>query len=536
VKARLDASGAIHVVETQTMVFDGDWNGGERIFRVFPGQSVDLVSVTRIGRDGVRIPLVPGDLTEVDHFSWTGGKTLRWRSRLPSDPPFAHAQKVYEIAYTITGVLEKEFGRDYLLDHDFAFPDREWPMRSITVSLELDPVWKPRETFRGSWTSGELAPGRSFVVKVPLEYVGSGAPAAATGLATLFGRRTPFWLLAAVVVYAYVAWRRRETAVGRLAPLKDPSTIDEAWLGKHLLFLKPEEAGVLWDERIGPPEVAAVLARLSSEKKIATSAEGKKLTLRLLAPMSDFAGYDRELVQALFFEGRKETDTHAVKKHYKSRGFDPAGMIRPDIERELEKKAWFRDQSPVPSPVPEILLLGASVICHGLAVLLDAEPLGEAMGLAIVYGALYGIGAALAWVFRRRIQHLDAASPLILWLPALLLYLTWLGSRTSLVAALGTIFLRMAVVLSIFNLAKTRTGPRRIALRKDLALVRLFFHRDPARPAPRLSDEWFPYVVAFGLAPQAERWFRRYGGAAAATSMAAIHGGAGGGRSSSGSG
>jgi len=67
------------------------------LFRVFPGQSVDLVSVTRIGRDGIRIPLVPGDLTDVDQWSWTGGKTLRWRSRLPTDPPFARTEKVYEI-------------------------------------------------------------------------------------------------------------------------------------------------------------------------------------------------------------------------------------------------------------------------------------------------------------------------------------------------------------------------------------------------------------------------------------------------------
>ena len=33
VRARLDDSGTLHVVERQAMVFTGDWNGGERIFR-----------------------------------------------------------------------------------------------------------------------------------------------------------------------------------------------------------------------------------------------------------------------------------------------------------------------------------------------------------------------------------------------------------------------------------------------------------------------------------------------------------------------
>src|ERR1019366_9664228 len=38
VKARLDADGSLHVVERHAMVFTGDWNGGERSFRLFPGQ------------------------------------------------------------------------------------------------------------------------------------------------------------------------------------------------------------------------------------------------------------------------------------------------------------------------------------------------------------------------------------------------------------------------------------------------------------------------------------------------------------------
>ena len=51
VKARLDASGALHVVEAQTMVFDGDWNGGERTFRVLPGQGLAFES-DHAGRSG----------------------------------------------------------------------------------------------------------------------------------------------------------------------------------------------------------------------------------------------------------------------------------------------------------------------------------------------------------------------------------------------------------------------------------------------------------------------------------------------------
>src|SRR5262249_41684131 len=153
-------------------------------------------------------------------------------------------------------------------------------------------------------------------------------------------------------------------------------------------------------------------------------------------------------------------------------------------------------------------LLGAALICQGLAVYSGAEELGEALGLAIAYGVLYGIAAGLARIVRNRIRHVDAASLLILWLPALFLYLSWLERRSSSVAAIGTMFLRMAIVVGVFNLAKTRSGRRRIGLRKDLASARGFFQRELASPTPRLSDDWFPYVLAFGLSSDAERWFK----------------------------
>jgi hypothetical protein len=33
----LDAEGALHVEETQTIIFNGDWNGGERRFDIRDG-------------------------------------------------------------------------------------------------------------------------------------------------------------------------------------------------------------------------------------------------------------------------------------------------------------------------------------------------------------------------------------------------------------------------------------------------------------------------------------------------------------------
>ena len=45
------------------------------------------------------------DLDRVDHYDWVEGMTLRWRSRLPTAPPFADTRLVYEIRYSLLDIL-----------------------------------------------------------------------------------------------------------------------------------------------------------------------------------------------------------------------------------------------------------------------------------------------------------------------------------------------------------------------------------------------------------------------------------------------
>ena len=523
VQARLDADGDLRVVETHAMVFNGDWNGGERIFRLFPGQTLSLESVARIDADGTRHPLSQGGLSSVDEWSWTSPNVLRWRSRLPSDPPFENTQLLYELTYTLHGILQRR-GSTYVLDHDFAFPDRQWPIQAFTLSLELDPVWKPEKPFPGTFREGALPPGRGFVVTVPLAYTGTGSPSAAAGVASPRLRLILWIAFFAAVLVLYFAWRSRDGALGRFAPHIPPESIDEEWLSQNLLALSPEEAGALWDEKIGAPEVAAVLARLASEKKISSEAEGKKLKMRLLVPMDRFSGYDHDLVRALFL-GRQETDTDAIKAHYKSSGFDPASKIRSGLEAKLKRHPDFQDTSPAPSRWWTPALFAAGFALHLAAVLTKREEPGQLFSMAFVYLLVYGIGAACALAFQKRIEHVDASSAGFLWVPALLLLYAGLGlrdtARVSTLTVLGSLLVRLAVVNGVFNLARTRNGAHRIARRKALASARGYFVHELSRPAPRLKDEWFPYVVAFGLTSEADRWFKAHGGAAAAGSAGA---------------
>ena len=520
VHARLDAEGALHVVETQTMVFTGDWNGGERTFRLFPSQSVTLESLTRIDPDGTRHLLTRGGLTAVDEWDWTGENVVRWRSRLPGDPEFSETRLVYELVYTLHNVLVKQSG-GFLLDHNFGLPAAEFPIRKIGVVLELDPVWKPTAAFPGRYEGGPLSPGSNFTVTVPLTYTGTGTPAAGPAFASPGLRRGLLGALVAGVVFAYTRWRRRDQALGRFAPDTPAAAVDAAWIETKLLSLAPEEAGALWDESIGPPEVAAVLARLSGEKKIATEADGKTLKMRLLVPVSQFDGYERELIQGLFFGGRTETDTDAIKKHYKSSGFNPANRIEPGLKKKLEALPDFGDKSPKPSRWPAAALTLAGAACFVVAILQGRTDPGTVIGAAILTAGIYLVGLIGAYTFQNRIRSIDAWSVSFLWAPALLVWMAWLGVRMAtpypVLVVTATFFWRLAAVWSLFHVASTRNGPKRLARRKDLASARDYFEEELKKPEPRLRDEWFPYVVAFGLTSEADKWFRAHGAAAAAS-------------------
>jgi uncharacterized membrane protein YgcG len=134
-------------------------------------------------------------------------------------------------------------------------------------------------------------------------------------------------------------------------------------------------------------------------------------------------------------------------------------------------------------------------------------------------------------------RHL-AFSPLFLWAPLLVLYFAWLGYRDPSPAVswrvAGVFLMRLGIVLTVFLMIPTRNGAKRIARRKALVAARRYFRRELQRPEPRLSDAWFPYVVAFGLTSDADRWFRAHGSASRSSSSGSSPGsGASSGSSSS---
>ena len=545
VRAHLDGEGTLHVVERQTIVFTGDWNGGYRTFRLGIGKRLHLERLLRLdAQTGQAVPLVEGNIDEVDHYAWKDSKTLRWRSRLPSDPPFRDTALTYEIDYTLSGILWASGGL-YHLDHNFVFPDREGAIERFALELDLDPVWQPVMAVPSHLEVHDLPPGVDEIVRADLAFHGATPPAGIRSSPSA-GLRGAFFLAALVAMaWLYFRFRDHEVSLGRWAPPLVPPSPEEDWLASNVLAYLPEEVGALWDRKVGPPEVAATLARLVGEGKLASEVVPARsllglikmapdvLRLRRVAAPSAFDGYEKKLVDSLFFGGRTEVDTDEIRAHYKSTGFDPANVIKKDLEARLAHHPELKGKTPAPSRKPSVFLCLAA----GLLLLLDGFPvyweraLLVALFIPAICLAFYVPGLIAAFSWRERTERLDLGS-LSFLLPGLGIYIVCLVAAffpdlfphpggflvPGFFASLALALIPVAALNSLLNNARSRETAETIRRRQTLAAARHWFQRELCRPTPALRDEWFPYLLAFGLNADVDRWFHAFGGKTASAS------------------
>jgi hypothetical protein len=515
VEARLDARGDLHVRERQEIVFDGAWNGGERTFRVGPRQRLRFEGIVRVAPGGDDVPLAPGKLSRVDEYQLSGN-TLRWRSRLPSDPPFSRDVLVYVLEYTLSGVLQPEGDGRYVLRHDFAFPDRAWPIAAARARLEVDRSWRDESLEPLELRAGALAPGESFVMTVPVRWSGAGSPPSmpGDGISTPLRGGLALAFLGALGIAA-IALHRHGAARGQFAPPPRPDQVDDAFLREHVLSRRPEVVGAAWDDSVGAPEVAAVLARMEAEGKLATRLDRRGawvfkrdvLELALRVRRETLEGYERDLVEGIFVEG-DTIDADRLRRHYRKRGFDPSAKIRWPLLGRVRHLAPEGERPPLAGPLAVAGALLAAAAAAG-AISAVREGFTSTLPAAVVLPLGAGVIAAR---FRRRATRLapfavTLAAYLVLWALGVL----WLAAggalATPLVVAAHALSWAAGVV-AVFAIGRTPLGPEAILLRKRLAAARAHLARELDRESPRLDDAWTPYLLAFGLGPDMDRWVR----------------------------
>lgn len=516
VDAQLDRDGNLRVVERHSMLFDGDWNGGMREFRVDSRQSVDVNRIVRI-EDGKEIEMAEGGIEQVDHWE-RSGDTIRWRSRLPEDPPFANKELTYLLDVTYNNILQPgDDPKQFTLAHDFGMPARDGAIERYSLDLTFDPIWSGAQPV--NIVRENVQPGASEVVRVPLVYGGAADPAGVR-------RPIPAWIPLAVfagfalgVVLLIARFLAQERGVGRFAPVEPK--FDEA-----VLKIPAELAGAVWDAGVGAPEVAAVLARMTQEGKLASRVHKDTLHLTLKTSRDKLLGYERALVTKLFYDGRNTTDSDSVRTHYSSTGFDPASHIRPGIDEKLARLVnWDQKVKRFRPLVDALLIVAAFALVCVASILGGADNVGTAILVTFLSGFVTVFAGIAARHFSRTIVGMQPGFAGVSVLCAMVsgpFVLACLIARELLVDGPTLIALALwtlSLLNLILDLLKIQDPPALIDYRKRVAGVRQYFLRELRKPQPEMRDEWFPYVLAFGLGKHVERWFRSFGAPSKSTGV-----------------
>ncbi len=532
------------------MRFTGDWNGGERSFRIFRGQELTLDRVRRLRAEGDTVDLVEGELEAVDEWKWTASGVLRWRSRLPSDPPFDNQELTYILEYHYDGILQPD-DPGVLLDHDFAFSDRSGDIEAFTLTLAIDPIWSPLPSYAAQVGPMRLTPGEGFLVTLPLRYASSGPPPGVFYGAEAETRLLILQVLLAGLAAGFVRWLVREYRRGRFARPPSLDVVTPEWLEREVFSMRPEVAGAAWDDVTAQSEVAATLSRLVQEGKLESKVRSQKIwiftsqTLELTIPGArrDFTDYERTLIDALFEANERTTDTDKVRARYKKTGFNPAAKIESGVNALVAQLVPGETTTPWWRRGDVWVFVALLLVALGFVIAAARERPDELEPLVlhiVLSGLLYAAALTQAYATSRRVTGVMLHA--LRWLVPMAIGLSVLAPRmldgeprltTAGWAAIAT--LALALGLSVMDRAATRLSPQRIALRQRLDTARAWFRAELKRPTPALQDAWFPWLIAFGLGRAVDRWFTAFGGVGSAVSSSRSIGSATSSSSSSGS-
>ena len=521
VTAYLDASGRLYVKERQGIVFDGAWNGGERNFNVSARQELRFEALSRvIPRTGALIALTPGNMEKVDEYQWSpDDHNLRWHSRLPSDPPFKKTKITYQLEYTYSNIILQE-GDTYLLNHDFSFPNRKGDIRYFKLDFSWDERWSTPSSFSGKLVRDNLRPGESVIVEAAFGYQGPVPPESVVKRLTTNTRYAFMAVLLILCGGVFVSFYRDELSLQKEGPPIPMDKINEAWLQDHVFSLLPEMVGAAWDDSTNAAEVSACLARMEMEGKLRSEVKNQEMYLELLVEPGDLKGYEAKLIKALFVKG-KQTNAALLREHYHRRGFDPARILQRALRWNTSKFMGVK------IPYLWVGLLGVGV--SGATLLLRGEFEPEAAGvwgpltfLASIFSFIGGVALAVFHQWEPpngslRLLRRHTLKFLLKIIPVPLLVSWFLVADPFLmpiIKFLGILLLTVAIFSAVIVMARSGITREQAARMRKLIAAREYFQQELRKPAPRIKNEWYPYLVAFELTKDMSRWFSVHGKAA----------------------
>ena len=203
-----------------------------------------------------------------------------------------------------------------------------------------------------------------------------------------------------------------------------------------------------------------------------------------------------------------------MQAHYRSTGFDPKKIIGPGLEARIKSFLPNGEKPPVWRwPTVVLFLIGAALLVKSLVDARGESPAPFLIGVVslVVAGLLQIPGLQFRTYVDRGLQSmllaLIPAALVAAGVSAFLWY--WVGTDAVLLP-LSTVGALVALTLwalrAAINGMKSRQHRAAIAVRKTLTAGRRFFERELQKEQPNLRDEWYPWIVAFGLTSDVDKW------------------------------
>ncbi|MCG9875899.1 MAG: DUF2207 domain-containing protein [Leptospiraceae bacterium] len=327
VDATLKNNGNLKVSETQSILFNGDWNGAYRKFDLGLGQKIHFQSLEIFRADGKWETLSNNSIDNVDSYLWYPLESMvKWRSRNPFDPVFDQKVITYRLNYEYEYILNSLSNSEFQLDHDFGFSDRIGNINAFTVNLSWEDNWDLYQGSDQAWSkdlnqqsaltihaSRALAPGEKMIVKVRFNYKADEALLNQRSVWKEYAVRILHFFLLTILALClsaliYLYCKKR----GFFAEPIGIKTWKE--FESFLTDLSPEEVAILSEKGL----VASWMTRLIQEKKLEFSTKEKEeKILRRLVNLELFREEDQTILKALFVENKDTISISELKSHYK---------------------------------------------------------------------------------------------------------------------------------------------------------------------------------------------------------------------------
>lgn len=240
--------------------------------------------------------------------------------------------------------------------------------------------------------------------------------------------------------------------------------------------------------------------------------------MTLEVPRADFEGYERKLIDGLFFR-ESTTSTAQIRNHYESSGFNPSQLIAEDLLARVEESLPKGDKVRLWKwPLTLLWLVSVGLLVYAVVQHPDVLITAVFTFFGSLFVSIFTLIGPEHW--RRRMDY-GIGRALLLLLPAIAVVagVAWHVWRAYSLG-LEDWPLEMQIAITVLALwmfgtavwtMRTRSGSREaIALRKMLTAAREYFRRELRKPRPALDDSWYPYVIAFGLDRDVQRWFSEF--------------------------